>query len=388
MNDFIQEFTESVQNNTFIELVLSRPWRDGRADDELAEKITARRIDLKSGRVIQLTRHEPRRDTHENIALENVADVVSRLFGSRFRNGHLFTTDADITGKVKGESVRVARRNPSKVAVDATHNRQKQYLIPDGTPCPFLIDVGVMTAEGRVRAARYDKFRQINRFLEFVADVYESLPETGPIRVVDFGCGKSYLTFAVHHLLTAVMGREVDIVGLELKADVVAHCQDIANRLACQGLRFVAGDMSTWEPDEAVHLTVSLHACDTATDVALARSVTWDADVILSVPCCHHDVAAQLKRSFLAPVQRHGILHERLAELLTDGLRAAILEQHGYGTQVLEFIDMEHTQRNLLIRAVRRPQGSRSTDESARTVDGLLASIGLESNALQRLLAD
>lgn len=388
MNEFIEAFTDSVRDGTFIELVLSRPWRDGRAVDESAEKITARPVELKTGRHIQITRHEARRDTHENVPLDGASEAVARLFGASFRNGHLFTTEADIIGKVKGESVRLQRRRPSKEAVDTSHNRDRNYLIPEGIPCPFLCEVGVMTADGRVRAARYDKFRQINRFLELVADIYASLPESGPVRVVDFGCGKSYLTFALHHLLTVIMQREVDIVGLELKSDVVAHCQEIAERLNCQGLRFVAGDMSTWEPAESVHLTVALHACDTATDVALARSVSWGTNAVLSVPCCHHEIASNLARSFLQPVQRHGILHERLSELITDGLRAELLEEHGYRTQVLEFIDLEHTQRNLLIRAVRRSADGAPERSGDSSVTRLLQTLGVESCTLRQLLSE
>ena len=388
MNEFIDAFADSVRDGTFIELVLSRPWRDGRADAESAEKLTARPVELQSGPHLQITRHEPRRETHENVTSNEASDVIGGLFGSCFRNGHLFTTVADITGKVKGDSVRIQRRRPTKQAVDTTHNRERQYLIPEGTPCPFLIEVGVMTAEGRVRAAKYDKFRQINRFLELVADIYDSLPDTGPISVVDFGCGKSYLTFALHHLLTVVKQREVDIVGLELKSDVVAHCQEIAERLNCKGLRFQAGDMSTWEPAGEVHLTVALHACDTATDVALGRSISWGADVVLSVPCCHHEMAVSLDRSFLKPVQRHGILHERLAELLTDSLRAEVLEEHGYRTQVLEFVELEHTQRNLLIRAVRRGGERHNESSTGSQVDDLLQSLGVKSFALRRFLAD
>jgi hypothetical protein len=386
MNEFTTAFAESLRDDSFIQIVLSRPWRDGRHGPELIERVTARPVDVKAGRRIQLTRHETRRETHENLLPDEAIESVTQLFGERFRNGHLFTAEADVIAKTKGDEVRVTRRSPTKQMADVSHNREKQYLIPDGIPCPFLIEVGVMSADGRVRAARYDKFRQVNRFLEFVSDVYASLPDDGPIRVVDFGCGKSYLTFALHHLLTAVHGRTVEITGLDLKADVVEHCNGIADRLNCQGLRFVAGDMSTWEPSESVHLTVSLHACDTATDVALARSVSWQSQVILSVPCCHHELASQMDRSFLAPVQKHGILHERLAETLTDGLRAAILEEHGYRTQVLEFIDLEHTPRNLLIRAVRRNCDEATPNSLSESIAALMAAAGLETCSLERLL--
>ena len=171
--------------------------------------------------------------------------------------------------------------------------------------------------------------------------------------IIDFGCGKSYLTFALHHLLHRIHGRKVDIVGLDLKADVVAHCNEIATQLSCHGLRFESGDMAGYSPLESVDLSVSLHACDTATDLALSQAIAWNAKVIFAVPCCHHEVASRLDNDFLSPVMRRGILKERFAELLTDAMRADLLEACGYRTQVLEFISLEHTPRNVLIRAIR-----------------------------------
>ena len=277
------------------------------------------------------------------------------------------------------------RQPPTKSPIETRHNRSKQYLIPDGTPCPFLIETGVMSDDGHVRKSKYDKFRQINRFLEFVEDVYGALPADGTLRVVDFGCGKSYLTFALHHLLTVIHQRDVAIIGLDLKQDVVEHCNATAAKLGCLGLRFVAGDMASFSPENGVDLSVSLHACDTATDVALARAVAWQASVILSVPCCHHELAATIARTALAPVQRFGILHERLAEAATDGLRATLLELAGYRSQVLEFISTEHTPKNLLIRATRR-ESPADTTALAADYEAAKRLLGIDSFELERLL--
>jgi len=365
MNDLTLQFKTTAEHDSFIQLVLSHTVRgvdtalndDGSSKQDLIEKIVVRPVDLKSGRSFQFTYCEARREKHRNFLLKEAVIEIDRLISNEFRRGHLFTTEFDFTVKVKASGkVRAHQFPPSKQKSDsAEHNRQKNYLIADGTPCDFLQEIGVMTADGNVLKQKFDKFRQINRFVEFVEDVYDSFPQTGPIRVVDFGCGKSYLTFALHHLLNRIHGRKVDIVGLDLKTEVVEHCNEIARKLNCNGLRFESGDMAGYSPLASVDLSVSLHACDTATDVALARAVEWDAKVIFAVPCCHHEVASKLKTDFLAPIMRRGILKERFAEILTDSLRAELLEGCGYRTQVQEFIRLEHTPKNILIRAIRGP---------------------------------
>jgi SAM-dependent methyltransferase len=248
---------------------------------------------------------------------------------------------------------------------------------------PFLVELGVMTASGQVRKSRNDKFRQVNRFVELVNDVVPSLPSQGTLRVVDFGCGKSYLTFALHHLLTEVHGREVEIVGLDLKPDVIEACAALAERSGADGLRFELGEIAGFEAETAVDLVVSLHACDTATDEALAQAVRWNVHAILAVPCCQKEAYRQIRSDLLAPLLRHGLAKERLAALLTDTLRAQLLELAGYRTQLVEFVALEHTPKNVLIRAVR---GRRPGEGARRAYEDLRDSFGLEPT-LERLLA-
>lgn len=248
---------------------------------------------------------------------------------------------------------------------------------------PFLVELGVMNPHGTVRKSRYDKFRQVNRFLELVDDVVPSLRPEGTLRVVDFGCGKSYLTFAIHHLLTVLRGREVELVGLDLKEDVIAACSALAQRSGAVGLRFERGDIAGFEAGEDVDLVVSLHACDTATDEALAQAVRWNADAILAVPCCQKEAYRQLENSLLAPLLRHGLAKERFGALVTDALRAQLLELAGYRTQLVEFVALEHTAKNVLIRAVKgEPAGA----DARRAYEELRDSLGLDP-ALERLLA-
>ncbi len=242
-----------------------------------------------------------------------------------------------------------------------------------------------MTPTGQVKSSMTHKFRQINRFLELVDDIVPSLETGRVLRVVDFGCGKSYLTFALHYLLTEIHGRTVHIVGLDKKPDVVRHCADLAGRLNCDGLEFREGDIAEHRESNPVDLAVSLHACDTATDGALAQAIRWKSRVILAVPCCQHEFAKQLDSRELAPLLGHGILRERFAAIATDALRSLVLEIAGYATQVVEFIDMEHTAKNILIRAVRRNQ----SDARQRAVyyeeyQALKRLLGIETPAIER----
>ena len=236
---------------------------------------------------------------------------------------------------------------------------------------PFLVDLGVMTHDGQVVKSRYDKFRQINRFLEFIADVLPELPKDRPVRIIDFGCGKSYLTFGIYYYLKCLKGLDVRITGLDLKEDVIRHCGQLAKKYGYEDLEFLQGDIAGYEGGNQVDLVVTLHACDLATDYALEKAVSWGAKVILSVPCCQHELNRQMENELMAPVFGYGLIKERMAALYTDAIRAQVLEYKGYGTQILEFIDMEHTPKNILIRAVRRSGRGDNGEELRRLMDFL-----------------
>lgn len=378
---------QAVRNSKLILLVLSRPVG---STSEGVRKLSVRPVTVRGELMLQWTAHEDRRESHENLDRDASLQRLRENFPARFRDLNLFTTDADLTVRSNRKGrIRVTTAPPSKQPATTAHNRQKQYLIPEGVPCPFLEAIGVMTSAGRVKANRYNKFRQINRFLEFIDDVYASLPADGPLRVVDFGCGKSYLTFAIHHYLDVIRSRDVQITGLDRNPEVIRDCRSVAERLELDGLEFFEGDIVGHTADGPVDLAVSLHACDTATDDALARAVQWGARVILSVPCCQHEVADQLECSDLSLMTRHGILKERLAAMATDALRAAVLEVVGYRADVIEFIDMEHTAKNLLIRAVRRDA---SAEADARSVaareefNALKRHFGVERLAIENAL--
>lgn len=350
--EFEAELWRALDDGTCLNLVLSK--RNAAVASD-AERLSARPVAIRGQQLLQLTSRIGRQERHENLSPPELRQRLAPLLGAAFLHCHLYTTEADLAGRWNREGRFQGRRSsPTQKPQATSHNRTKKYIIPEGEPCDFLAEIGVMTADGKVRAARYAKFRQINRFLELVQDTVPHLPANGRLNVVDFGSGKSYLTFALHHLLSVIHGRDTHLVGLDHNPDVIAECRRVAGRLSCRGLSFERCDIAEYTGPQPVHLAVSLHACDTATDDALVQAVGWNANVILAVPCCQHELSNKVANRELEPLLKHGILRERFAALATDALRADALERCGYRTQVLEFIDLEHTPKNLLIRAIRR----------------------------------
>ena len=320
------------------------------------------------------------------------ADFIKKNAGTTFKNvvertdTHIITTLANKKGRITVLRKELGTEQPLlKAQGNKNLNRQKNYIIKEGEAVPFLVELGVMTAEGKVIAAKYDKFKQINRFLEFIADVLPELASSDKtIKIADFGSGKSYLTFAVYHFLHNIRGLSVEITGLDLKADVIAHCDALARKLAFDGLHFRAGDIAQYEGG-ALDMVITLHACDTATDFALSYAVQKGARVILSVPCCQHELNAQIGKttdSLFAPILKYGIIKERFSALVTDALRAEYLESAGYSVQLLEFIDMEHTPKNILIRAVKN-RGAKPVSADCAALESALG----VNPAIKRLLS-
>lgn len=331
----------------------------------VGQRVTARPVLVQGVRHVQLAYRRGEREFHENVPLADAPDRVCRLLPA-YRNVRVRTEQADRQfARLPDGAYRLTGAAPTVALPVAQHDVPKSRIIPEDTPCDFLHALGVMAADGRVLAARIGKFRQINRFLEIVDDVEEHLPKTGTIRAVDLACGRAHLTFAVHHYLTAIAGRHADVLGIDRKADQIERAERIAADLGLRGLRFEVSDIKTCRAVDGADLVLSLHACDTATDDALARAVEWGARVILAAPCCQHALAPHLKADGMEPVLKHGLFRERLSALMTDALRAAWLEARGYRVQVLEFIDPEHTPKNLMIRAIRRPGGKPRPDAAA-----------------------
>ncbi|MBP2002476.1 SAM-dependent methyltransferase [Paenibacillus shirakamiensis] len=332
-----------------------------RAGETEYAKVQIKPIEIKNVLHYQLAYHYDTKVMHENVPVTELEEKMMELFQETFRQGLLCTIGADIQILIsKKHKVSILSHAPSKKAAVLSHNRQKNYILEDGQPVAFLVELGIMNVEGKVLAKKYDKFRQINRFLEMVQDVVRHLPVGRPITIVDFGCGKSYLTFALYHYLAIQQERKLQVIGLDLKKDVIEHCSALALKLGYADLTFLVGDIADYDALSSVDMVVTLHACDTATDAALEKAIRWDASVILSVPCCQHEMFTQVENTVLSPLLSHGILKERFSALATDAIRAKLLDIMGYKTQLLEFIDMEHTPKNILIRAVKGSAGDKN----------------------------
>lgn len=332
-----------------IEALLTQP----RNLEELPyERILVKPLLVKNELVIQFECFKGPQAFHENLKPEEGVKRLADWASRGYKNLKLYTQtyDYDLLINRKGQAS-VKRQPSTKTRVLAGHDRKKQYILEDGQPVDYLIALGVMDEGGKVYKKRYDKFRQLNRFLEFVEDCLPSLNIGRQIRILDFGCGKAYLTFALYHYLVQVKGFDVEIIGLDLKTEVIAYCNDVAQNVNYKGLKFIEGDIRDFDQEGQIDMVVTLHACDNATDEALAKAAKWGARVILSVPCCQHEFFKQLNQPSLDPILKHGILRDKMNSLVTDSLRGLALEALGYEVQMLEFIDMTHTPKNVMIRA-------------------------------------
>lgn len=349
----LQNFLEQQFDDELVLAVLSGQ-RDRQSN--APSKVRVRLVKIKGKIYYQASSTVGNKIIHTNFSRSDVIEFVKTSMGDEG------FSQLQVQGQNKDGSILVSKKGKFTIKMKKhehqsvrilSHNRVKQYILREGTPVPFLIDLGVMNREGMIHKSSYDKFKQINRFLEFIEDILPTLPSGQEITILDFGCGKSYLTFAMYYYLRELRGYDVKIIGLDLKEDVIKNCEKLARKYGYDKLHFLHGDIADYEGVNKVDMVVTLHACDKATDYALAKAVEWDAKVILSVPCCQHELNNQISNKMLSPVLKYGILKERMSALITDGIRAELLESKGYNTQILEFIDMDHTPKNLLIRAVK-----------------------------------
>lgn len=380
----------------FLDEALERILFSNPVDRERIARSRLRPLLIKGSLVFQAEEQVGRQAFHRNMSKEETVSYITELLDGSFRQAEIVSgrgTGLILVSRKGKVTVKVKQKAHSGGAGDQpariqsasglmSHNRQKSYILKEGSPVPFLVDLGVMTKEGRIVNSRYDKYRQINRFLEFIEDILPNLNQEEETTIIDFGCGKSYLTFAMYHYLKVLKEYPVRIIGLDLKQDVIDHCSRLARQYGYDGLDFYHGDIASYEGVDHVDMVVTLHACDTATDFALKKAVDWGAKVILSVPCCQHELAKQISCDIQKPVLQYGLIKERMAALYTDAIRAQVLERCGYRTQILEFIDMEHTPKNILIRGIR--QGRKAANEGQ--LKELLGFLGITPAAV-RLLA-
>ena len=340
----IEELLKRVLTSLLVDMVIS----GARGGGDFI-KIKVRPVMIRDSLYFQVSRYTDKQVFHENMTAEDALETLSGWILHDFRQAQIRMQDEMVTVLVskKGKATVKSKKAACIETQNLEHNRKKQYIIEEGTAVPFMIDLGVMTESGKIIRTRYDKYRQINRFLEFIEDILPELPTDRTVHIIDFGCGKSYLTFAMYYYLKVLKHYDIRITGLDLKQKV------LADRYGYDGLQFLCGDIADYNGTDEVDMVVTLHACDTATDYALYKAVKWHASVILSVPCCQHELNRKMQCETLSGAFQYGLIKERTAALMTDAMRGQLLEMKGYKTQLLEFIDMEHTPKNILIRGVK-----------------------------------
>jgi SAM-dependent methyltransferase len=337
-----------------------------RSASQKAQKVTVRPIVSRGQTLFQFERIIENQAFHENMTKDAAMDMLGTLLKNDYRQLDARTAGWDVSIKLsKKEKLLYSEKKNDRTGVPQEHNRAKKYILNEGEFSPVLCELGVQTKDGHIAAPMYDKFRQINRFLEFIDDI-ASKDDAEEFKIIDFGCGKSYLTFLVYEYFIK-RGRRVRIVGLDLKRAVIEKCRDIAARHGCDGLSFEVGDIKDYSPAFKPDMVISLHACDTATDFAIYNAISWGARYILAIPCCQHELNLQVKKSGRL-LSSYGLLRERFLALSTDAIRAKLLEYSDYDVSVMEFIDMEHSPKNIMIRAKKRTR-PRSDEKKALLLD-------------------
>ena len=356
----LREILKNYLEENLQQVIISNPKEKGGVN-----KVHIRPVLLQNQLMFQFAAYTQKQVFHENLVKEDAVEKILSYLDAfkQLEMAHAAVRVNVLVSKKGKMTIKKKNLNSScEEKRDLSHNRKKQYLLEPGIIVPFLQDLGVQTAEGKIVHSKYDKFKQINRFLEFIEDVEEHLPKDREAVIIDFGCGKSYLTFAMYYYLHELKKHDVKMIGLDLKEDVIKHCNELRDRYGYDKLDFFIGDIADYEGVSHVDMVVTLHACDTATDFALAKAIKWGAKIILSVPCCQHEMNREMNCETLAPMFQYGLIKERTAALFTDALRADILKDWGYKVQILEFIDMEHTPKNILIRGILQKNGDEAAE--------------------------
>lgn len=378
----MRETLNGLFDERMVRIVLSQP----KKKEQDYQKVTLKWISDKKRSGYQVESFTVTQVFHRFVDETNLVDELVSL-SEEFKQIHCFTENHEAALKIskKGKIFVMKQELKQKRTLDASHNRKKNTLLPEDEVIAPLVDLGVMTKEGQIIASKRQKLRQINRFLELVDDCLKDADEKRMLRIVDFGCGKSYLTFILYYYLHEVRKLNVEITGLDLKKDVIEHCQKVAQSYGYDQLKFMVGNVQAWSEDEPVDLVVTLHACDTATDYALYHAVRQNAKAIMSVPCCHHEASTQIESERFESLLKYGIVKERLCALLSDTIRAQALVVCGYQTQVLEFIDMDHSLKNLMIRAVKKSVSEAARNKALNQIKEISQEFSVD-NTMVRLL--
>lgn len=381
MNDLITA-VEASFNPKVYKMVLSKP----RLKTDVYKKIVINQIN----EVYHLEKFTTTQVFNENLLTGQLVEFLNQSLEENFQQYNAwddrFEYIIQISKKGKPTMTRKALKEaPARVP---SHNRPKNYLLQEGTVIPALVDMGIFTKEGKVVKTMTDKFRQINRFVEIIDDEIKSLTPGTELNVIDFGCGKSYLTFIVYYYLTQIKNIKVRMVGLDLKKDVIDRCNASAQKYGYDKLSFELGNIDAYQSSFPVDMIITLHACDTATDYALYHAINWNAKLIFSVPCCQHELNAQIETEALSLLTKYGIVKERTAALLTDAIRGSLLEACGYKVQLLEFVDLAHTPKNILIRAKKTKVTAAKKAQALAEVEKVIQAFSLNPTLFQLLETD
>lgn len=378
----INQLVKEIAENGPYKIVLS----GGRGE---YRKVVFERKMIGGRRCYQIERYTEKQVFHENVDEDSFETALAGQEVDRYRQLNAFATGQEWDAKIskKGKVSVNRRQTDGKMITVSGNNRKKKYILEEGMDIPVFTHLGIFTKDGKVVRSMYDKFRQINRFAEIVDDVMKNYNKPS-INIVDFGCGKSYLTFIVYYYLHEVKGLDVHITGLDLKEQVINDCNDLAEKFGYTGLRFELGDINGYKTDVDVDMVMTLHACDVATDYALYNAICWNAQYILSVPCCQHELNKQMHTDGFAALTRYGIIKERFAALATDSIRGLMLEACGYKTDIMEFIDIAHSPKNLLIRAVKKNVSQDKKNRSVADAENLCREFGVRQTLMDMLRED
>lgn len=326
---------------------------------------------------------------HENIEVNDLEKTLNNLVNNNYKQLSAWSNNTTFDLKIskKGKVFLGKKESNNKNLVNKSHNKEKNYILKEGMIIEPLIDLGVFTKEGKVINSKYDKYKQINRFIEIIDDEIKK-NNYKELTILDFGCGKSYLTFVLYYYFVEIKNIKVKMIGLDLKSDVINKCNEIAKRYKYDNLHFELGDINGYRYENNVDMVITLHACDTATDYALYNAIKWNAKMIFSVPCCQHEFNAQMKPESLSILSKYGIIQERVSALMTDAVRGNLLEASGYKTQLLEFIDIAHSPKNILIRASKANISKNKKEKALNEVHTLINEFNFKPTLLDLLKND
>lgn len=348
LNKFIEDI---LKEKTLVSMVVSNP----RKKQSECKRIKIKPVIIKDEYILQFESIINNKAFHENRDEDEAAEKIIKDLTDDFKNMFIKTEKHEYQCMVsKKGKLTCKKKDVENTTLDLSHDRKKDYIIPDNEKCDFLIELGVMDEKGKVYKKKYDKFRQINKFLEIVEGTIDGENLDGKFRIIDFGCGKAYLTFGLYYYFNKILKKDVEIIGLDLKEDVIEFCNKTSENIGYDKLQFVKGDIADFNSDSNIDMIVTLHACNNATDAALVKAVKWDVDYILSVPCCQHEFFNKIENESLVPMIEHGLIKERLSSLVTDTLRTLYLNSEGYDVKLVEFVAMEHTPKNIMIKGVKK----------------------------------